>query len=76
MSLASSDVTAVSPQHPQKKWLGLVPIRTRPPGFAEGKTIPERRVNVVSQTLFSWLTPLIVVRLSHSHQRVCIVLVR
>lgn len=44
------------------KFLGLFPVQSRPPGFAQGKTLPEARSrNVVSKILFSWLTPILIV---------------
>lgn len=47
---------------PPTKFLGLFPVQPRPPGFAQGKTLPEARSrNFVSKILFSWLTPILIV---------------
>lgn len=41
-----------------------IKMKARPAGTNTGKEVPEKNANIVSRTLFSWMTPLLVVRLS------------
>lgn len=53
----STPATDKEEENEQQTFFGIK-LKHRPPGYAQGRVIPEKEANILSKVFYNWITPI------------------